>query len=118
MFKALYAFGPAALVSAAILLLSHQPVLPAAPGNDKVAHVIAYTAVGGTYLHALVLGTGWPRRVALAFALAVAFGASDELHQAFVPGRHASVEDWIADVVGAALGVAIAAALYRRRLAR
>lgn len=111
-----YAFGPAVAVSAAILFLSHQPVLPAPTGNDKVAHVIAYTAVGATYLHALLLGTSWPRTLVLGFVLASLFGVTDEAHQSFVPGRHADVGDVLADVVGAALGTALAALVYRRRL--
>lgn len=114
MWQAVYAYGPAVLVSFAILFLSHQPTLPAPPGNDKVAHVIAYTAVGATYLRALVLGTGWRRRELYAFLFAVGFGVSDEAHQFFVPGRHASVADWVADVAGAAIGVGLAALLYRK----
>lgn len=35
----------------------------------------------------------------------VIYGASDELHQFFVPGRSCDVFDWIADVIGAILAV-------------
>lgn len=34
-------------------------------------------------------------------------GALDELHQRIVPGRSAEFFDWVADVVGAWLGVAL-----------
>jgi len=30
----------------------------------------------------------------------VVFAASDEIHQAFVPGRETDVMDWLADVAG------------------
>lgn len=34
-----------------------------------------------------------------------AFGALDELHQLFIPGRDCDPVDWAADTVGAAVGV-------------
>ena len=37
---------------------------------------------------------------------AVTYGATDELLQAFVRGRHADWWDWIADIGGAAIGIA------------
>lgn len=109
-------YGPAVLISAAIFYLSHQPVLPAPPGNDKVAHVIAYTVLGGTYLRALWGATRLPTygMLGLSFVLASLYGVSDEFHQTFVPGRTASLGDIVADVVGAALGTGIAYAVYRR----
>ena len=50
---------------------------------------------------------------AVAFALTVLYGVSDELHQAFVPGRTASEVDIAFDAVGAALGVALALFIER-----
>jgi len=35
-----------------------------------------------------------------------AYGAVDELHQYFVPGRNCNVWDWLADTLGAFLGAA------------
>ena len=52
----------------------------------------------------------------IALALASAFGAADEWHQQFVPGRDQDVKDWAADTTGALVG-AIAAA-YRGRTSR
>jgi VanZ like family len=62
----------------------------------------------------LVLGalTAWALRrddwgtILLAIGLCALYGASDELHQAFVPYRVPDVLDWITDVGGAAIGVA------------
>ncbi len=79
--------------------------LSSLPGNevglpsplDKLAHLVEYALLG----FLLGRGTG---RAALAFAVAALYGATDELHQAFVPGREASLFDWFADVLGAALG--------------
>jgi VanZ family protein len=55
------------------------------------------------------------RAMALA-ALAISlFGAADEWHQQFVPGRSADRADWLADTVGAALGITLAVAARPRR---
>jgi VanZ family protein len=37
--------------------------------------------------------------------LGVAYGASDELHQHFVPGRSVEFGDWVADSLGVCAGV-------------
>jgi VanZ family protein len=36
-----------------------------------------------------------------------AFGASDEWHQSFVPGRFTDFWDWLADTLGAAIAVGL-----------
>ena len=48
------------------------------------------------------------------------FGASDEWHQSFTPGRSATVADWVADTLGAGLAAAVYAgwAGYRGLLER
>jgi VanZ family protein len=56
--------------------------------------------------------TATPRQaIALAFAAAVAYAATDEFHQHFVEGRHGTPVDVGID----ALGAAAAALLIRRR---
>ena len=35
------------------------------------------------------------------------FGASDEFHQSFVPGRDTDVFDWVADTLGATAGALV-----------
>jgi len=49
-----------------------------------------------------------------ALALAIAYAVTDELHQAFVPGRHASPVDVAIDGVGAAIGLVVLLWLKRR----
>ena len=46
-------------------------------------------------------------RVALTAVICLAFAATDEWHQAYVPGRVAAVEDFVADAGGIALGIAL-----------
>ncbi|MDP3767398.1 MAG: VanZ family protein, partial [Dehalococcoidia bacterium] len=78
------------------------------------AHLGLYAALALLLCWALASGagrqglaSGWPI-AAMAFALAVLYGAADEVHQAFVPGRTASEADLLLDAVGALLGVWLA----------
>lgn len=52
----------------------------------------------------------WPlyRRHLLVFGLVALFGATDEIHQSFIPGRESDIRDWIADSMGACVGLALA----------
>ena len=107
-------FLPAALYAAVIFALSAQadplPFLP--PGfllQDKLLHGMAYAALGGLLVPGF-RGAGRSALAALLLAVGVSslYGATDEIHQSFVPGRTADVLDWVADTLGAALGAAAA----------
>jgi VanZ family protein len=76
----------------------------------KAAHVTEYAVLGLLLLRAL-------GREAPAFLLGVAYAITDEIHQHFVSGRHASPIDVAIDSAGVALGVVVFAAA-RRRLSR
>jgi VanZ family protein len=64
----------------------------------KGAHMTEY-AILAALLRRATGSYGW------AFALAVAYAASDEFHQTFVRGRHGSPIDAGIDAVGAAIGL-------------
>ena len=64
----------------------------------KIAHAAEF-AVLGFLLHRALRRDGW------ALALGIAYAASDELHQHFVPGRQGSPLDVLIDAVGVAVGV-------------
>lgn len=51
------------------------------------------------------LGHNGRALVFLACGLCFLYGASDEVHQAFVPGRNPSFMDLGADVLGSSLGI-------------
>lgn len=71
---------------------------------DKVIHLTAYIPLAYLLYRSLVL-SGRRRYVfAGAFIFASLYGMSDEFHQAFVPGRDASVGDFLADTTGAFVG--------------
>jgi VanZ family protein len=124
--RILLAWLPALLYMALIWQLSSMPItLPMAslPFRDKLAHIVEYAMLGLLAANA-VRGT-WPalslpKALFAAALLTSTWGYLDEVHQAFVPGRHASAFDLLADVVGAVLGVAAYGAvvlIVRKRLA-
>jgi VanZ family protein len=102
-------WGASALLMVAIFGLSSRPSdeLPRFGVVDalikKSGHVLGYGLLALSYWR----GFRWDRnRMAHAWGLAVAFAATDELHQAFVPGRHPSAVDvFLFDAVGAALAL-------------
>jgi len=105
----LYYIGPAVAWAALIYFASAQPssAYPKVevPFADKLAHLVAYGVLGALTARATSGGRpiGW-RQVALAWVIASAYGATDELHQLFSEGRSAEVLDWLMDAIGAAAG--------------
>ncbi len=66
----------------------------------KGAHLTEYAILGALLYRAF-------GREELALAAGIAYAATDELHQHFVRGRHASAIDVAIDAVGVALGMLI-----------
>jgi VanZ family protein len=111
--RRLLAWLPAIVWALVIWNLSAQSRLPGpdGPGLDKVAHFGAYALLGWLLVRAadrslLPLTVG--------AVLALLYGATDEIHQMYVPGRSPDVMDWVAD----AAGVAAAFFVYTRLRAR
>ena len=76
----------------------------------KLAHAAEYAVLGAL----LVRATG---RSGLALAVGALYAVSDEIHQAFVPGRMGRPLDVAIDVLGLACGVLLWQSLRTRRLA-
>ncbi|MXV85480.1 VanZ family protein [Candidatus Poribacteria bacterium] len=76
---------------------------------DKLYHFVEYAILGALVARALVkakppiLPSRWVWCIAAVFS--ILYGASDEWHQTFVPGRFATLADWVADVLGSIAGV-------------
>lgn len=82
----------------------------------KAAHVTEFAILGGLLMNAWTRQhrcAGW-RQAALAAGCGLLWAASDELHQAFVPGRGPAVTDVLIDFGGVLLGVGLIwAILYK-----
>ncbi len=52
--------------------------------------------------------------VVLLLLIGVGYGALDEWHQSFVPGRDVSVADWGADIAGMIIGLLLFSSLSSR----
>ncbi len=89
---------------------------PEIEGSDKVVHFFAYGLLASLICR---LGRGW-RAAAIAALLASAYGATDEWHQYYTPGRSCDFWDWVADTAGALVAVAVYAGwpAYRRLMER
>ncbi len=77
---------------------------------DKVLHFSAFCSLALSAALALAPGR---RSAWVVIAGLLAYGAFIEVVQAFIPGREASVLDWLADACGIAGGLAAAAVLRR-----
>lgn len=113
MSRRLRAWLPPVAWAAVIFSLSSRPRLPTVdvPSFDKVAHFGAYALLGWLLLRA---AERTPLPLWVGAVLGVAYGATDEIHQRFVPGRSPDVLDWFAD----AAGVLAATFIYTRLRAR
>lgn len=101
------------LIAVLLVAASHRPRLvdTGFHGGDKVVHFAVYGLLATLVCR---LGRGRPAAVG-AFIATAAFGAADEWHQSFVPGRSAELADWFADALGAAVGVTLYAGWPRYR---
>ena len=94
---------PVVAWAAVIFTLSSIPSLSTGLGTRdtilrKGAHLTEYAVLGALLYRAL-------GREPLALAVGIAYAATDELHQHFVHGRHASPVDVAIDAVGVAAGM-------------
>jgi VanZ family protein len=96
---------PVVAWAALIFALSSIPDLGTGLGGwdlvlRKLAHAAEYAVLGALLLRATA-------KAGLAMVLGTIYAVSDEVHQAFVPGRMGSVLDVVLDAVGVVCGVAL-----------
>lgn len=111
---ALDPWAPPLALMAVIFYLSAQPDLSSGLGTidlvgRKFVHAGEYALLTFLLWRALRDLTKAP--IALATAIAIAYGASDEFHQTFVPGRSGSPVDVAIDAAGAGIAAFL---LWRR----
>ncbi len=109
----------AVLYAVIIFYFSSQSSLPEAvkpifAGSDKAAHFLEFAFMGGL-LFLTFASAGWrPWDAPLAIALGAIYGATDEFHQVFVPGRTADTFDALFNALGAVAAVLVLAYLDHR----
>jgi VanZ family protein len=111
----LSAWLPVVAWAALIFTLSSIPDLGTGLGGwdlalRKVAHAAEYAVLGALLLRAI-------GREAPAAALGIAYAVTDEVHQAFVPGRQGAPLDVLIDAVGVIVGVYVLGRAARRVIA-
>lgn len=112
-----------AVVCAGLILVGTslpRPPSPGIPGSDKVAHLLAYAALGVLLMRAFGAERRMPA-VRSAFAAVLVgglYGVMDELHQTLVPGRYCSGLDMAADGAGLVLGAVIVVLWWKRNRRR
>lgn len=87
--------------------------------QDKLEHLSAYFILGALLTLTLAIQT----RIKIirknfeifSFVIILAYAAIDELHQLLIPGRYCDFFDWIADVFGGIIGIAIIKFLLKNR---
>jgi VanZ family protein len=94
---------PVVAWAAVIFAFSSIPSLSSGLGTwdtilRKGAHITEYAVLGALLYRALGIEP-------LALAVGIAYAATDELHQHFVHGRHASPIDVAIDAVGLSVGM-------------
>lgn len=97
-------------MSVGIFLVSHQSMTVPQPFSlaDKLYHLLAYAVYGWSLVLAVrTFPLTRLQQAIITLSLGFLFAASDEIHQAFIPGRSADVIDWIADAVGIACAVVL-----------
>jgi hypothetical protein len=97
---------------------THLPI-QTAPTNDpysldKLEHIAAFALLAGVLATlAAALKIANSKLLPGVFAVVATYGLLDEVTQSLVRNRQADMLDWLADMAGAALGLAIFAGLQR-----
>ena len=68
---------------------------------DKAVHFFLFGALALLLARLRFVQERLPFGAMSAVVIVAGFGLSDEIHQAFTPGRSCSFSDWVADVLGA-----------------
>jgi len=94
-----------------LLIATSLPIdqLPSIGISDKINHFLAF------FILAILLNLTitfqrknyflFDHSLILTFTVCVLYGAFDEIHQMWIPGRYSELLDWLADGIGALAGV-------------
>ena len=118
--KKLDPWAPPLALMAVIFFFSAQPNLNSGLGwidhvGRKFVHASEYALLCFLWWRALRTVLREPTALYAAFAIAVAYAATDEYHQGFVAGRHSTWVDVLIDSLGAGICVLL---IHRGRTAK
>lgn len=115
--RGLLVWLPAAAWMAVIFRFSAMPGSNVPGDYGTLAHFVEFAVLGALlFLPLHRRDRHLTRAVATTLVIASLYGASDEFHQAFVPGRVPDIADWAVDTAGAALAaLTLGIALARKR---
>jgi VanZ family protein len=113
---------PPLALMAVIFFFSAQPNLNSGLGwidhvGRKIVHAGEYALLCFLWWRALRTKLDGTRALAAALAAAALYAATDEYHQSFVSGRHATWVDVAIDSMGAGLFVVLVLRARRKRVA-
>ena len=109
--KIWFVYIPLAIYWLILFIATSLPVerLPNIGLNDKINHFIAYfilaVLVNLTLIYQRKSRFLFKKAPLVTIIIGLLYGAVDELHQIFVPGRFADTLDWMADGLGTVVGV-------------
>jgi VanZ family protein len=117
------AWAPPLLLMAVIFALSAQPDLNSGLGladtiGRKLIHASEYALLSFLWWRALRTVTSFQPALRAAVAISIAYSVSDEFHQSFVDGRHASPVDVLIDSMGALVAALLLARARQAARAR
>ena len=83
---------------------------------DKVIHFAMYAVFAALVTRYVLNGRQRLRLALLSIAGVAVFGALDEWHQRFIPGRSTEFGDWVADSTGGVAGALVVSLLVARHV--
>jgi VanZ family protein len=112
---------PPLVLMGVIFFFSAQPNLNSGLGwidhvGRKIVHASEYALLCFLWWRALRTRLDASRALAAAWAVATVYAATDEFHQSFVTGRHATPVDVAIDSMGAAVFALLMLRAQRRRV--
>jgi VanZ family protein len=118
--KKLLVFTPLIIYWIVLFIATTIPVesVPKIAVSDKMNHLAAYFLLSVLLYMTLIYQRKsfflFNNAAITALLIAAFYGAFDEIHQLFVPGRFAEFLDWLADVAGSLLGVLFISFLMKK----
>jgi VanZ family protein len=118
--KKLFVYAPLIIYWTILFIATTLPVesIPTVAISDKIHHLVAYFILSAllylTLIYQRKSKTLFTYAPSATIILASIYGALDEIHQIFVPGRFADILDWLANFAGTLFGVLLISYLIKK----